>query len=400
MERILLDLFQNEIYHFLSVGDLLELGQVNRHFRNDTEDYFDQYQHGRKEGYFHLSCKLICFHDPLTLACLLLNPHIEKNPLGYRETRDQIRRDRAMRKLFFFDEWPNNDHTATEVVRMLDHIHATSWRSVCLRLLDRIRAIKQRENIVLDVEPKIPNVNAGLSPPTVAGDHRKQQLGDFCKSQKPIILAYFVVGSGFIHMFNRLCSEKGLSDTDVVPFKPNMFTFLFKCAALPFDIIAPAPNYKQIDIQCNIVAAEYGPAGFNPQSRYEIVRDLLISKRGYSRYFNPHFLVWGVPVFTGMENETPYKFKSFWQANRAALMEFVFARGCSCKVLLVLVELAMPSLKVSAEQVDNQLGLSYLSKFGIQCRIQMCQASILEEPRRAILQGGAQGFEWAVSQFV
>ena len=132
MERLLLDTtwLQEAIYPFLGAGDLLELGQVNRHFRNDTEDYFDQYQHGRKEGYFHHSCQMICFHDPLILVGLLLDEETYR-VFFLQENKEMLK---------FLDEWPN-DHTAT--VPMLDQIRATSWRNVCLRLLDRIRAIEE-----------------------------------------------------------------------------------------------------------------------------------------------------------------------------------------------------------------------------------------------------------------
>jgi len=130
MNNITSGLLQHAIYPFLCVGDLLELGQVNRHFHNDTEDYFHQYQHEWRGGYFHRSCKLLCSQDLSTLAGLLL--------YGWSE----YRRNRETRKLFFLEEWPN-DYTAT--APMLDHMHATSWRSVCLRLLDRIQTIAQRE---------------------------------------------------------------------------------------------------------------------------------------------------------------------------------------------------------------------------------------------------------------
>lgn len=386
MERLLLDTtwLQEAIYPFLGAGDLLELGQVNRHFRNDTEDYFDQYQHGRKEGYFHHSCQMICFHDPLILVGLLLDE--ETYPVFFLQQNKEM--------LKFLDEWPN-DHTAT--VPMLDQIRATSWRKVCLRLLDRIRAIEERKNTVLEVESKIPSE---VVSETKNERRRKNYL--FHKSHKPTISAYFVMGSWFPLIFQYLCSEKGLADTDVLPGPPQLISpYFFRRATLPVEITPPAPKDNPIDVQCNVVAALYGPAGGSQQVFSGSVRELVAKNRGFSRCFNPDFLVWGLCACSGMESRTPYGYKSDWQANRSALMDFVLARGCSCKVLLVLVQQHEYSPPVSAEEVDKQLGLSCLSKFGIQWRIQICHLRYeAGEPSKTMLQGGAQGFEWAVSQFV
>jgi len=384
MNNITSDLLQHAIYPFLCVGDLLELGQVNRHFHNDTEDYFDQYQHGRKEGYFHRSCKLICSQDLSTLAGLLLSRW------------DTFRRNKETRKLFFLDEWPN-DYIVT--APMLDHMHATSWRSVCLWLLDRIQTIAQREKTVLTVEPKIPSVATWLIPRTIA-QHLPKQLGGFCESHTPKISAYFVVGSGSIGMFHDLCFEKGLADTDVEPFiYIGLRSFLR--ATLPVQTTPLASNKIQRDVECNIVGAEYGPAGYNPQDCSEYSLLLLTKRKRGSLSFCPDFLVWGVAVDSSMESGTPYRFTSYWHANRAALKEFILARGCPCKVLLIVVMLDQNSLPVSAPQVENHLGLSILSKFGIQWHIQMCQGSVNHtgRPSGRSLEGGAKGLEWAVSQF-